>query len=76
MLGRGTGLGLFISHNLITELDGSISIESEPGKGTSVLLQVPVRPKANMFAPEKEASVSGESSVAFTKQNDRHQESE
>lgn len=52
-IGKGTGLGLFISHNLITELDGSISIESEPGKGTSVLLQVPVRPKANMFMAEK-----------------------
>lgn len=75
-IGKGTGLGLFISHNLITELDGSISIESEPGKGTSVLLQVPVRPKANMFAPEKEASVSGESSVTFKEQNDPHQESE
>ncbi len=52
-IGKGTGLGLFISHNLITELDGSISIESEPGKGTSVLLQVPVRPKASMFMSEK-----------------------
>ncbi len=52
-IGKGTGLGLFISHNLITELDGSISIESEPGKGTGVLLQVPVRPKANMFLSEK-----------------------
>ena len=55
-IGKGTGLGLFISHNLITELDGSISIESEPGKGTSVLLQVPVRPKANMFMSEKKVT--------------------
>lgn len=55
-IGKGTGLGLFISHNLITELDGSISIESEPDKGTSVLLQVPVRPKANMFKPEKKVA--------------------
>ncbi|NQV31432.1 MAG: PAS domain-containing protein [Phycisphaeraceae bacterium] len=54
-IGKGTGLGLFISHNLITELDGSISIESELGKGTSVLLQVPVRPKANLFMSEKKA---------------------
>jgi signal transduction histidine kinase/PAS domain-containing protein len=55
-IGKGTGLGLFISHNLMTELDGSISIESEPGKGTSVLLQVPVRPKANMFMPEEKVN--------------------
>ncbi|MCP4450241.1 MAG: PAS domain-containing protein [Planctomycetes bacterium] len=56
-IGKGTGLGLFISHNLITELDGSISIESEPGKGTSVLLQVPVRPKADMFMSEKKVII-------------------
>jgi len=76
-IGKGTGLGLFISHNLITELDGSICIESEPGKGTSVLLQVPVRPKANMFMPqEKEHNVTSQSHAAFDELNDPHHHTE
>jgi signal transduction histidine kinase len=33
--GRGTGLGLFVSHNLIEELGGRIEVESEPSKGST-----------------------------------------
>ncbi|MFC1765314.1 nitrogen regulation protein NR(II) [Planctomycetota bacterium] len=51
-IGKGTGLGLFISHNLVTELDGSIRIESEPGVGTTVIVSIPVQPKANLFSDE------------------------
>ena len=49
-IGKGTGLGLFITQNLVTELDGSIRLESEPDKGTSVIIWLPTRPKADMFA--------------------------
>jgi len=52
-IGKGTGLGLFISHNLITELDGTIRIESEPGQGTCVIIQIPVRPQADLFLNQK-----------------------
>ena len=45
--GKGTGLGLFVSHNLIEELGGRIEVESEPGKGSSfrvVLCDVTIGP--------------------------------
>jgi signal transduction histidine kinase len=48
-IGKGTGLGLFISYNLITEIDGSIFMESEPGKGTTVIIRIPIRPKKELI---------------------------
>ncbi|UCE74123.1 MAG: hypothetical protein JSV56_00080 [Methanomassiliicoccales archaeon] len=32
---RGSGLGLFVSHNLIEELGGRIEVESKPSKGST-----------------------------------------
>jgi len=49
-IGKGTGLGLFISYNLVTEVDGTLSMESEPGKGTTVTIRIPIRPKKALFS--------------------------
>jgi signal transduction histidine kinase len=49
-IGKGTGLGLFISYNLVTEVDGSILLESELGKGTTVIIRLPLRPKKALLA--------------------------
>ncbi|MHC4394247.1 MAG: two-component system sensor histidine kinase NtrB [Planctomycetota bacterium] len=51
-IGKGTGLGLFISYNLVSELDGTIKIESEVGKGTTVIIRVPIRPKKDLIVGE------------------------
>jgi signal transduction histidine kinase len=48
-IGKGTGLGLFISYNLVTEVDGTIAMESEPGKGTTVIIRIPIRPKKDLI---------------------------
>jgi signal transduction histidine kinase len=53
-IGKGTGLGLFISYNLVTEVDGTISMESEPDKGTTVIIRIPIRPKKNLFSDNNE----------------------
>ena len=49
-ISKGTGLGLFISYNLITEIDGTIELESEPGQGTTAIIRIPVRPKNDLIA--------------------------
>ena len=50
-ISRGTGLGLFVSYNLIREIDGTIELESELGKGTTAVVRIPVRPKKHLIGP-------------------------
>lgn len=51
-IGEGTGLGLAICHGIITSMGGQISVESEPGKGTTmrVILKATDRPAVEKAA--------------------------
>lgn len=40
-VGKGTGLGLSIVHGIIKEHQGTITIESQPGRGTRVAIVLP-----------------------------------
>ncbi len=40
--GEGTGLGLTVAYNVVNEHQGSIEIESEPGKGSVVTVRLPI----------------------------------
>jgi signal transduction histidine kinase len=52
---RGTGLGLPISREIISRLDGRLWVESEPGRGATFSFELPVarEPATRAAAPEE-----------------------
>ena len=50
--GRGTGLGLALSRNIVLDHDGEIEIISSPDKGTIVIVRLPISTHAATMPPE------------------------
>ncbi|MFC1542149.1 ATP-binding protein, partial [Candidatus Latescibacterota bacterium] len=44
---KGTGLGLAVTHKIISEHEGTIEVESELGKGTKFIIDLPLRKETN-----------------------------
>jgi two-component system NtrC family sensor kinase len=40
--GKGTGLGLWISYNIIEKMGGTITLNSQPRKGTTFTVKIPI----------------------------------
>ncbi len=42
-VGKGTGLGLFITHEIIAEHEGMIKVDSKVGQGTTFTIELPLK---------------------------------
>ena len=56
----GTGLGLAISRRLAVQMGGSIDVESEPGRGSTFRLRLPLDIATDMPQPRGEDAGAGE----------------
>jgi CheY-like chemotaxis protein/anti-sigma regulatory factor (Ser/Thr protein kinase) len=52
-IGRGLGLGLPITQALVTKMEGTISVESQIGKGTAFTVVIPMHPVSAPIRPLK-----------------------
>jgi signal transduction histidine kinase len=49
---KGVGLGLTVAYSIIKKHDGSIRVESDPGKGTSFSITLPVKARSHVALPD------------------------
>ena len=59
--GQGTGLGLYVTYQILKDHRASVSIESQPGKGTTVSVSFPLLKE--VFTPPPQREVFGSAAV-------------
>ena len=56
--GHGTGLGLAISRDVVEKYGGKLSVQSQPGSGTTFTIEMPVPPSAQNATANSEETTS------------------
>ncbi|HET8538527.1 MAG TPA: HAMP domain-containing sensor histidine kinase [Anaeromyxobacter sp.] len=58
-VGHGTGLGLYLVHEIVEQNGGTIRLESTPGEGTTVTIRLPAIEAAAAASPDAGARAQG-----------------
>jgi len=71
-VGKGTGLGLSMVYGIVTQHEGFVTVDSEPGRGTAVRIYLPiVAAKAAALPPENKPSTQGNHETILIAEDDR-----
>ncbi|MEK6742700.1 MAG: ATP-binding protein [Nitrospirota bacterium] len=72
-VGRGTGLGLAIAYGIIRQHNGTISVYSEIGKGTTFIIYLPLlqRPAAEEQLPRSDTSAARGTETILIAEDDK-----
>ena len=65
--GKGTGLGLSICHGIVTEHGGQIYARSQPGKGATIVIELPAKKSLTISGDAMKQANANEKSILMAK---------
>ncbi|MDR0181981.1 ATP-binding protein [Lysobacter arvi] len=68
--GRGSGLGLSMVYGFVRQSNGTLRVQSEPGRGTTMSLYLPVARSAPVPGPHEPSTVRGNGETVLVVEDD------